>query len=120
MIAPCNLPSISTTVLLDPFFTLTVGEAFELEITLVSCRSHGFALQNDEEHCPNPRNQVEGQVHQVLDNGGGGIFLERFLDHFGLPVSVVQDICNTRAFRPTFTKFSDSIVSRFDLTSRGN
>lgn len=51
---------------------LRVAPSLELKVPLVCCRSRPAALQDDEDDRPHNRDEVERQVHEVLDQRRGG------------------------------------------------
>ena len=68
-------------MLFNPALTLACRKAFELKIPLVGGRTHGFTLQDDEDHGADTWDQVQGQIHEIFDNSTRREPLKRFLDY---------------------------------------
>lgn len=72
--------SVSALSLLNPFLLLGLIHALELEVSGVGSRSSALALEQDEHGGTDDGDEVEGQVHDVSDDGAGSKFGEWLLD----------------------------------------
>lgn len=68
-------------MVLNPLLPLARRPPFELEIPLVRRWAVTLALQEHEHGCSDNGDEVEGEVHEVANDGAGAVLFEGAFDY---------------------------------------